>query len=128
LKKLGIDQVEYVAGWTATAEHLPGITEVIAPQGRLGLIDDPEVFDIVGLKRKSVSVHWELMFTRSLYQTPDMISQHLILDEVADLVDARVLRTTLTENAGPIDAASLKRAHALVESGRSIGKTVLAGF
>jgi zinc-binding alcohol dehydrogenase family protein len=128
LKKLGIDQVEYVAGLTATAEHLPGITEVIAPQGRLGLIDDPEVFDIVGLKRKSVSVHWELMFTRSLYQTPDMISQHLILDEVADLVDARVLRTTLTENAGPIDAASLKRAHALVESGRSIGKTVLAGF
>jgi zinc-binding alcohol dehydrogenase family protein len=128
LKKIGINQVEYVAGLTATAQHLPGITEVIAPQGRLALIDDPDVLDIVGLKRKSVSVHWELMFTRSLYQTPDMISQHRILDEVADLIDSGVLRTTLTENAGPIDAANLKRVHALVESGRSIGKTVLAGF
>lgn len=128
LKKIGIDQVEYVAGLTATAQHLPGITEVIAPQGRLALIDDPDVLDIVGLKRKSVSVHWELMFTRSLYQTPDMISQHRILDEVADLVDAGVLRTTLTENAGRIDAANLKRVHAQVESGRSIGKTVLTGF
>lgn len=128
LKKIGIDEVEYVAGLTATAQHLPGITEVIAPQGRLALIDDPDVLDIVGLKRKSVSVHWELMFTRSLYQTPDMISQHRILDEVADLVDADVLRTTLTENAGRIDAANLKRVHAQVESGRSIGKTVLTGF
>jgi zinc-binding alcohol dehydrogenase family protein len=128
LSKIGIDQVEYVAGLTATAQHLPDITEVIAPQGRLALIDDPDVLDIVGLKRKSVSVHWELMFTRSLYQTPDMISQHRILDEVADLVDAGVLRTTLTENAGPIDAANLMRVHALVESGRSIGKIVLSGF
>jgi zinc-binding alcohol dehydrogenase family protein len=128
LRKLGIAQVEYVAGLTATDKHLPGIEAAIAPQGSLALIDDPRVLDIVSLKRKSVSVHWELMFTRTLYQTPDMIEQGRLLNEVADLVDAGVLRTTLTQDAGIISAANLKRVHALVESGRSIGKTVLAGF
>ncbi len=101
---------------TATAQHLPAIVEAIAPQGRLGLIDDPAVLDIVPFKRKSVSVHWELMFTRSLFQTPDMIAQHRLLNEVADLVDAGVLRSTLTQEAGAINAADLKRVHALVES------------
>ncbi len=80
------------------------------------------------MKRKSVSVHWELMFTRSLYETPDMIAQHRILSEVSRLVDAGVLRTTLTEDAGVITAASLRRAHAQLESGRTIGKVVLTGF
>jgi zinc-binding alcohol dehydrogenase family protein len=128
LKSIGIDQVEYVAGLTATSQHLSSIAEVIAPQGRLALIDDPKSLDIVSLKRKSVSIHWELMFTRSLYHTPDMIAQHRLLNEVADLVDASILRTTLTENAGRMSVANLKRAHALVESGRSFGKVVLSGF
>lgn len=128
LKRLGIAQVEYVAGLTATDKHLSEIEAAIAPQGRLALIDDPEVLDIVRLKRKCVSVHWELMFTRSLYQTPDMVSQHRLLNEVADLADAGVLRTTLTEDAGVIDVTNLKRVHAQVESGKSIGKTVLSGF
>jgi len=75
-----------------------------------------------------VSVHWESMFTRSIYQTPDMIEQHNLLDEVARLVDEGVLRTTLGENLGRINAANLKRAHALVESGKSRGKLVLEGF
>jgi NADPH:quinone reductase-like Zn-dependent oxidoreductase len=75
-----------------------------------------------------VSVHWELMFTRSLFHTADMIEQHRLLNRVADLVDAGVLRTTLTEDAGPINAKNLLRIHARVEGGRSIGKTVLTGF
>ncbi|SHH41392.1 zinc-binding alcohol dehydrogenase family protein [Bradyrhizobium erythrophlei] len=128
LKSIGIDQVEYVAGLTATSQHLSSIAAVIAPQGRLALIDDPKSLDIVSLKRKSVSIHWELMFTRSLYHTPDMIAQHRLLNEVADLVDASILRTTLTEDAGRMSVANLKRAHALVESGRSFGKVVLSGF
>jgi zinc-binding alcohol dehydrogenase family protein len=128
LKEVGIAQVEYVASLTATDRHLPAITEAIAPQGHLALIDDPPALDIVGFKRKSVSVHWELMFTRSLFQTPDVIEQHHLLDDVADLLDANVLRTTLTEDMGTIHAANLKRAHALAESGRAIGKTVLSGF
>ncbi|AJA63767.1 MULTISPECIES: zinc-binding alcohol dehydrogenase family protein [Bradyrhizobium] len=128
LKEIGIGEVRYVAGLTATDRHLPEIAEAIAPHGRLALIDDPRAFDIVGLKRKSVSVHWELMFTPTLYRTPDMVMQHHLLNEVAALVDAGLLRTTLTEDAGLINAFNLKRVHAQVESGRSIGKTVLSGF
>ena len=128
LKEIGIPQVEYVASLTATDQHLPAILEAIAPQGRLAVIDDPKSLDVLPFKRKSVSVHWESMFTRSLLQTADMIAQHHLLNEVADLVDAGLLMTTLVETAGPINAANLKRVHALVESGRSYGKAVLAGF
>jgi zinc-binding alcohol dehydrogenase family protein len=128
LRKVGIEHVDYVAGLTATDKHLPEIVEVLVPQGKLALIDNPDVLDVVSLKLKCISLHWELMFTRSLYQTSDMIEQHRLLNEVADLVDAGVLRTTLVEDAGAITVANLKRVHAQLESGRSIGKTVLSGF
>lgn len=128
LEAIGISEVSYVAGLTATDTYMPAIAAVIAPQGKLALIDDPPVLDIVRLKRKSVSVHWELMFTRSLFQTSDMIAQHRILRTVAELVDGGRLRTTLTENLGPLSARNLRRAHGLVEQGRGIGKLVLEGF
>src|SRR5713226_5533438 len=128
LAAAGIAAVDLVLGLTATDQHLAQIAEVIAPQGRFGLIDDPKALDISVFKRKSVSVHWESMFTRSIYQTPDMIEQHNLLDEVSRLVDEGVLRTTLGENLGRINAANLKRAHALVESGKARGKLVLEGF
>jgi zinc-binding alcohol dehydrogenase family protein len=128
LKAIGIPSVRYVAGLTATDRHQKAILEVLAPQGALALIDDPESFDIVPFKRKSLSVHWELMFTRSLFTTPDMAEQGRILDEVAALVESGVLRSTFREDAGPINAANLRKVHALLESGRGIGKTVLSGF
>ncbi|WP_431858189.1 zinc-binding alcohol dehydrogenase family protein [Azospirillum sp.] len=128
LKAIGIPQVRYVAGLTATGRHQAAILEALAPQGALALIDDPETFDIVPFKRKSLSVHWELMFTRSLFGTPDMVEQHRILSEVSALVDSGVLRTTRREDFGAITAANLRRAHEAVESGRSIGKIVLSGF
>ena len=128
LKAIGIPTVEYVAGLTATDQHLPAIVEAIAPQGHLALIDDPQTLNILPFKRKSISVHWELMFTRSLFQTADMVEQHHLLNEVADLVDAGLLATTLTRDVGPINASNLKHAHALIESGRSYGKIVLSGF
>lgn len=128
LKAIGIPEVRYVAGLTATDEHLPAIVNALAPQGALAMIDDPKVFDIVPFKRKSLSVHWELMFTRSLYETPDISEQHRLLSEVSALVEAGVLKTTLTEEFGAINAANLRRAHAAVESGSSIGKSVLSGF
>ena len=78
--------------------------------------------------RKCASIHWESMFTRALFETPDMIAQHRLLCEVADLADDGLIRTTLAETMGKIDAATLKRAHALIESGRAEGKLVLAGF
>lgn len=128
IARIGIPEVQYVAGLTGTERHLPAIVRALAPQGALALIDDPATLDIAPLKRKSLSVHWELMFTRPLFGTPDMIRQHELLNEVADLVDAGVLRTTLRRNVGAISADNLREAHALVESGRSIGKVVLEGF
>jgi NADPH2:quinone reductase len=125
---LGIDAPAFVFSTTHTEVHVPAIAELIAPQGRFGLIDDPDGFDIMLFKRKGVSIHHELMFTRSIYGTPDMAEQGRILTEVARLVDAGKLRTTLTERLSPINAANLKQAHALLESGKARGKIVLEGF
>ena len=118
----------FVFSTTQTASHVAEIATLIAPQGRFALIDDPATLDIVPFKRKAVSVHWELMFTRPMFQTADMAAQGILLNEVARLVDNGTLRTTLGENFGPINAANLKRAHALIESGRTRGKVVLEGF
>ncbi|WP_282876744.1 zinc-binding alcohol dehydrogenase family protein [Pseudomonas peli] len=129
LKRIGINQITHVASLTQTDQHFAQLVEALAPQGRLTLIDDPEQpLDIMQLKRKSLSLHWELMFTRSLFETADMIEQHRLLDRVAELVDAGTLRTTLGEHFGSINATNLRRAHALLESGTAKGKIVLEGF
>lgn len=129
LARIGIGQVTHVASLTQTDQHFTQLVEALQPQGRLALIDDPErPLDIMQLKRKSLSLHWELMFTRSLYQTADMIEQHRLLDRVSGLVDSGVLKTTLGEHFGRIDATNLRRAHALLESGKAKGKIVLEGF
>jgi zinc-binding alcohol dehydrogenase family protein len=128
IEALGLAAPELVASLTATDQHQADIAELIAPQGRFGLIDDPAKFDLGLFKRKCVSVHWEFMFTRSLFDTPDIGEQHRLLNEVSRLVDSGVLRSTVTEVLGPIDAATLRRAHALIETGTARGKLVLAGF
>ncbi|HYF87256.1 zinc-binding alcohol dehydrogenase family protein [Azospirillum sp.] len=128
VKALGLAGVDYIFSTNATDRHFQDLVELVAPQGRIGLIDDPEPIDVRLLKRKSVSLHWELMFTRPLFQTDDMIAQHELLTEVSRLVDAGTLRTTLTETLGRIDAATLRKAHALIESGKARGKVVLEGF
>jgi zinc-binding alcohol dehydrogenase family protein len=128
LAKLGIAEVDYVASLTHTDLHLSEIVAALKPQGRLGLIDDPENLDVLQLKRKSLSLHWEFMYTRSMFQTPDMIEQHNLLKHAAELIDAGVLRSTVNERFGAINAANLRRAHALLESGKARGKIVLSGF
>ncbi|MFW8603669.1 MULTISPECIES: zinc-binding alcohol dehydrogenase family protein [Rhizobium] len=125
---LGIGAPGFIFSTTNTDSHIGDIVEAIAPQGRFALIDDPKTLDIVPFKRKAVSVHWELMFTRPLYGTPDMIEQHKLLNKISELVDGGKIRTTLSEIVGPLNAANLKTAHAMVESGRMKGKAVLAGF
>jgi zinc-binding alcohol dehydrogenase family protein len=120
--------VDYIFGVTHSDQHFDTIADVIAPQGKFGLIDDPKPFDIAKLKGKSASIHWESMFVRSSFQTADMIEQHNLLDEVAQLVDAGKVRSTAAENLGRITAANLRRAHAMVESDRTRGKLVLEGF
>jgi zinc-binding alcohol dehydrogenase family protein len=128
LESLGFSNVDIVISLTHTDRHYEAIVDVLAPQGQFALIDDPASLDAVPLKRKSISLHWELMFTRSMFETADMIKQHELLNRVSAMVDAGELRTTLGDHYGRITAENLRRAHALIESGRAVGKIVLEDF
>jgi NADPH:quinone reductase len=125
---LSLDAPAFVFSTTHSDRYLADIAELIAPQGRVALIDDPKTLDITGFKRKAVSVHWELMFTRALYDTPDVAEQGRLLDQVAELVDAGRIRTTATDTLSPINAANLIEAHRRIESGTTRGKIVLEGW
>ena len=128
VKRLGIGAPGLVFSTTETAKHLDAVVELLSPQGRFCLIDDPEAFDVRSFKRKSLSLHWELMFTRPLYGTADIEEQHKLLTNVSALVDDGKIRTTLAENFGTINAVNLLKAHKLIESGTSRGKVVLEVF
>lgn len=124
---LGIGAPGFVFSTTNSDDHFAEAVELIAPQGRYGLIDDLAA-DIMPLKRKSLSLHWVFMYTRSLFGTPDIEAQHRLLNQVSEMVDAGEIVSTISENFGAINAANLKRAHALLESGTARGKIVLEGF
>ena len=121
--------VDYVLGLTKIEDHFEETIDSMAPQSALALIENPaRPLEITLLKPKSISLHWEFMFTRPLFQTPDMSEQGRLLTELGNLMDAGRIQTTLYRNLGKITAENIKQAHALIESGRSIGKIVLAGF
>lgn len=125
----GVETVTHVASLTHTDSHFAEIVKVLAPQGRLALIDDPaQPLDIMQLKMKSISLHWEFMYTRSMFQTDDMIKQQRLLNHVADWIDQGIVQTTLGEHFGRINADNLKRAHQFIETNQAIGKIVLEGF
>src|ERR1700732_3512315 len=128
IEKLKVPPVALVASLTNTDQHYKALAELMAPQGKYGLIDDPPEFSVAAFKGKAISIHWESMFTRSSFQTPDMIGQHHLLNDVADLIDKGVLRTTLDRTFGTINAANLTRAHDLLEAGKSRGKIVMEGW
>ncbi|WP_436861625.1 zinc-binding alcohol dehydrogenase family protein [Acinetobacter haemolyticus] len=128
IKQLNLTAPKYVFSTTQTDQHLADIAELIAPQGHFGLIDDPEQLDIKLFKSKSVSVHWEFMFTRSMYQTEDMIKQSELLNQVSQLVDDGLIKTTVSQVLSPINAENLITAHQQIESGSTKGKIVLHGF
>lgn len=128
LESLGITDVDYVASLTHTGDHFEACVNALRAQGRFGLIDDPSSLDVSLLKRKSLSLHWEFMYTRSLFNTADIIEQHKLLNRVAELVDQGVLKTTLGQNLGEINVNNLLKAHEILESHTAIGKLVLEGF
>jgi len=129
LKTAGLGPVHLVASLTRTDHHYLALVDALAPQGRLALIDDPAgPLDARPLKSKSLSLHWELMFTRSRYQTDDIGEQGKLLARVASAIDAGRIRTTMQRNFGPMSVGTLREAHATVESGTSIGKAVLTRF
>ncbi|MEY1661731.1 zinc-binding alcohol dehydrogenase family protein [Isoalcanivorax beigongshangi] len=128
VRALGIASVPRVISLNHTDQHLDAIVEILAPFGQLALIDDPQQFQIGKLKRKSLSLHWEYMFTRALFGTADLAAQGQTLAEVARLAEAGQLRSTRTHHGGRINAASLRAIHADLEAGKHHGKCVLEGF
>jgi NADPH:quinone reductase len=118
------DGIDYVFS-SHSAGNVESFAEVMAPFGEIVAIDDPDGLDLFALKTKSIAWHWELMFTRSLFETADMIEQKHLLARVAQLVDEGRIRSTVTERIGDFSAAGLRRAHELVESGRMTGKVVV---
>lgn len=128
LVRIGIKEVTHVASLNNTEGHYAQLIAALAPQGKLALIDDPQSLDVVPLKLKSISLHWEFMFTRSMFETQDIAAQHRLLTEVATLIDNQTIKTTLGEHYGKISAENLQKAHTQLETGRAVGKIVLEGF
>jgi zinc-binding alcohol dehydrogenase family protein len=129
LEALGLKHVDYIANFSEVDEHWAAIGDLIAPQGGIVLIvGNKAPLNVDAVRAKSAAICFELMFTRPRFQTPDMIEQHKLLNQVADWLDAGKLRGTLKETLSPINAANLRKAHAKLESGTMIGKLVLAGW
>ncbi|MFA0810368.1 zinc-binding alcohol dehydrogenase family protein [Microbulbifer epialgicus] len=124
----GLSEVDYVVSLTNTEDHQAEIVKSIKPQGKFALIDDPASLDVIKLKQKSISLHWEFMFTRSLFETEDIRAQHDLLSELTELIDDGLIKSTLGQHFGKINAENLRKAHALIESQAARGKIVLEGF
>ncbi len=129
LQTAGVPEVDYVLCFNDLESHFPSFASLIKPQGSIvGIVSTKSPVDLTSLMQKSVTFHWELMFTRSMFGTPDMIEQHRILNEVSSLIDKGEIKTTIGQHLGIINAENLKRAHRMLESGTTIGKLVLEGF
>jgi zinc-binding alcohol dehydrogenase family protein len=129
LEALGLKHVDYIANFNDLDAHWPAMADLIAPQGAMVAIvgnQKPMALDLV--RAKSATFSWEFMFTRPRFQTPDMIEQYRLLNQVADWLDSGRLRGTLRETLSPINAANLRSAHAKLESGTMLGKLVLRGW
>lgn len=129
LKALDIGTVPYVLILNDSDRHFPTAARVVAPQGKIcTIVENARPLPVESLKAKSATFVWEFMFTRAMFETPDMIEQHRILARVAELIDREVIRGTMAEHLGPINAANVIAAHRRLEAGRTIGKLVLSGF
>jgi zinc-binding alcohol dehydrogenase family protein len=129
LKAIDIPQVDYILCLNNTDQHWGAMANAIAPQGRIcSIVETPEPVNLDLLKSKSAAFIWEFMFTRSMYQTPDMIEQQRLLNALADLVDKGDINTTSNNVIRPINAHNLREAHSMIEQGNTIGKIVLADW
>ena len=127
MKALNISP-KYVASLTHTGQHFASIVELIEPRGHIALIDDPKSLDIASVKPKALSLSWEFMFARSMFQANDMDEQHKLLNKVSELLDNGTLLSTVNKRGGALTAKNLRAAHEFQESGSAIGKTVLDGL
>ncbi len=128
VQAIGLKHVDHIAIFN-DMRHWNTAVELIRPQGGIVSIDDTDLpMPMGGMKTKAASFHWEFMFARSMHQTPDMIEQHHILSYVASEIDAGNIKTTVSEVLSPINAANMREAHRLVETGQAKGKIVVEGF
>ncbi|WP_065332771.1 zinc-binding alcohol dehydrogenase family protein [Tritonibacter mobilis] len=128
VQAIGIKHVDHIAIFN-DMRHWDTAVELIRPQGGIVSIDDTDLpMPMGGMKTKAASFHWEFMFARSMHQTPDMIEQHHLLSYVAGQIDAGNIKTTVSEVLSPINAANMREAHRLVETGQAKGKIVVEGF
>lgn len=129
LEALGLKYVDHIALFNSTDTHWDAAADLIRPQGKIvAIVENTGPLNQSVMKSKSSSLVWEFMFTRSMFQTPDMIRQHELLTQIASWIDAGRIRTTVSNILSPINAANLRAAHASLESGKSIGKLVLSGW
>ncbi|WP_044642370.1 zinc-binding alcohol dehydrogenase family protein [Risungbinella massiliensis] len=129
LTQLPLGDVDYILCLNNTDQHWESMGEVIKPQGKIcSIVENQEPLDLNVLKSKSVTFVWEFMFTRSMYQTEDMIQQHVLLNKISELMDTGTLKSTLKKTISPINADNIRKAHALVETGNTIGKIVVEKF
>jgi zinc-binding alcohol dehydrogenase family protein len=128
LRAIGSPPITHIAALNGTDRHWPTMAEIIAPAGKIGVITNHDSLNVTPLRSKSASLHWEDVVTRTSFGALDMSAHHRILEEVASLANAGVVRSTATKELHPLNAANLRQAHALVESGRMLGKVVLEGF
>lgn len=129
LNAIGVQNADYILCLNSTEQHWQNMAEAIAPQGKIcSIVETDQPLNLTLLKNKSVTFVWELMFTRSMFQTADMVEQHKLLNEVAQLIDSGTIRTTLAVRLEPIDATNLRKAHAMIEAGDTVGKVVLEHF
>jgi len=125
-KKAGFNEVDYIVQYADTAQHWDAMCELIAPQGRIGtIVETPDTLDISRLQGKSAALMWELMFTRSLFGTPDMHCQGQILARIARLVDDGTLTTLETRVLNGLTSQTLRQAHGIIEKASMIGKLVV---
>ncbi len=124
-----LDNIDYILCLNNTDQHWSAMAEIIAPQGSIcSIVENSEPIDLNELKSKSATFTWEFMFTRSMFKTEDMNEQHMLLNEIAKLINEKMLVTTVNEVMRPINAENLRKAHAFIEQGRAIGKIVLADW
>ena len=128
IRALGVQYIDHIAIFN-DMRHWHEAVELIRPQGHIVSIDQTDLpLPMAGMKTKAAALHWEFMFARAMYNTPDMIEQHRLLNFVADEIDAGHIKTTITKVLQPINAENMRKAHAIVESGKARGKIVLEGF
>ena len=128
VRALGMQYVDHIAIFN-DMRHWDTTVELIRPQGGIVSIDDTaSPMPMAGMKMKAASLHWEFMFARAMHKTPDMIEQHNLLTHVANEIDAGKIRTTVSQILSPINAENMRKAHALVETGKAKGKIVIEEF